>query len=169
MEFTTAQQAAIDDRSGSLLLSAGAGSGKTAVLTTRLISRLTDGKDNAEITDFLVVTFTKAAARELKERLRKSLTEEIAKNIGNKKAIRQLTKLPLAKISTIHSFCLDLISRHFQELSLPPRIRVSDDAEASILREEILLSLVEEKYESADSDKCFLKAVEVFSGSKSDK
>ena len=105
--WTKQQLEAIIDRGHNLLVSAGAGSGKTAVLTERIIRRLCDNENPAEITRMLVVTFTKAAAAELKARISSALNEQLAHDPANRRLARQLMQLDRAKICTIHSFCLD--------------------------------------------------------------
>ena len=171
MKPTVNQQKAIDDRSGTLLISAGAGSGKTAVLTKRLAMRLSDPSFGHDISEYLIVTFTKAATAELRERLTKALTEEVAEHPDNKYALRQLSRMGLAKICTIHSFCLDLIRANFQVLGLPSKLRMADDAESQILCRGILDNILEDMYSTASKGEAedFLKAAEVFSGAKSDK
>lgn len=171
MKPTVNQQKAIDDKSGTLLISAGAGSGKTAVLTKRLAMRLSDPSFGHDISEYLIVTFTKAATAELRERLTKALTEEVAEHPDNKYALRQLSRMGLAKICTIHSFCLDLIRANFQVLGLPSKLRMADDAESQILCRGILDNILEDMYATASKGEAenFLKAAEVFSGSKSDK
>ena len=122
MEFTPKQQAAIDARSCSLLVSAGAGSGKTRVLTERLIARLLDPDDHTDITRFLIVTFTNASAKELIERIRRALTEKIAQTGGSKRLMRSLALLGSAHIYTIDAFCKDFVWDNFQKLGLPPKL-----------------------------------------------
>ena len=105
MELTKSQKSAVDQRNCSLLVSAGAGSGKTAVLTQRIINRLCDKNDDCNVTDFLVVTFTTAAAKELSDRIRKKLSDAAIKDPSNKKILRNIALLPQANISTINAFC----------------------------------------------------------------
>ena len=170
MDFTKAQSAAIDERNSSLIVSAGAGSGKTAVLTERIVTRLCDENDGCNITDLLVVTFTKAAAKEMSDRIRKKLSERASDNPSNKKILRNLSLLPLAKICTIDSFCFDLVKSNFQKLGLSASLRMMDEAEAEVIRSRIMNEVVEEAFSENNGEPCedFILAYEIFSGSKSD-
>ncbi len=144
--WTKQQLEAIVDRGHNLLVSAGAGSGKTAVLTERIIRRLCDNENPAEITRMLVVTFTKAAAAELKARISSALNEQLAHDHANRRLARQLLQLDRAKICTIHSFCLDLLREHFAMLGIPADFRVADDAESKLLRQNLMDELIEDYY-----------------------
>lgn len=144
--WTKQQLEAIVDRGHNLLVSAGAGSGKTAVLTERIIRRLCDNENPAEITRMLVVTFTKAAAAELKARISSALNDELARDPSNRRLARQLLQLDRAKICTIHSFCLDLLREHFAMLGIPADFRVADDAESKLLRQNLMDELIEDYY-----------------------
>ena len=144
--WTKAQLEAITDRGHNLLVSAGAGSGKTAVLTERIIRRLTDHENPADITRMLIVTFTKAAAAELKARISSALNEALAEDVSNRRLTRQLMQLDRAKICTIHSFCLDLLREHFAALGIPANFRVADDAESKLLRQNLMNELIEDYY-----------------------
>lgn len=166
MQFTASQQNAIDTKDCSLLVSAGAGSGKTAVLTERIISRLCDPEENVVITDFLIVTFTKAAAGELSDRIRKKLSERARQNPSNKKILNNLALLPLAKISTINSFCYELVRKNFQKLGLLPTVRIADDTEIDVLKNKIINQVLDEAFETSDDS--FLAAYEIFAGAKND-
>ncbi len=168
MEYTPEQKNAIYDRSGTLIVSAGAGSGKTSILTKRIIERISDEKDPCEIEDLLVVTFTKAAAKEMRERIESALGEKIADDPSNKKAMRQLAKIGLAHISTIDSFCFETVKQNFQNLSLPPKLKIIDESESKILKDRILNQIFEEKYEEEPEDSDFYKFIETFSDGKSD-
>ena len=108
VKFTDSQRAAIDSRSGALLVAAAAGSGKTRVLVERLMSRVTDGENPVDIDNFLVITYTKAAAAELRSRILDEINELMAKEPGNRSLARQSALVYKAPISTIHSFCSGL-------------------------------------------------------------
>ena len=162
-KLTENQAAAVYDRSGTLLVAAAAGSGKTAILTKRILEKLTDENEACDISEFLVVTFTKAATGELRSRLYKELSEYIKKNPKNTRARRQLSLVNLAKISTIHSFCYDLIKQNFESLSLPATLRIGEQTELDVLLYNTLEELVSENYESDGDSSLFLKAVEVLS------
>lgn len=170
MNFTQAQSSAINERNASLIVSAGAGSGKTAVLTERIVTRLCDENDACNITDLLVVTFTKAAAKEMSDRIRKKLSERACENPSNKKILRNLSLLPLAKICTIDSFCFDLVKSNFQKLGLSASLRMMDEAEAEVIRNRIMNEVVDDAFSQneGEPEEDFILAYEIFSGSKSD-
>lgn len=168
MQFTEAQQKAIETKDCSLLVAAGAGSGKTRVLTERIIDRISDPSSKTEITDFLIVTFTKAAAKEMSERIRKALTERSVLFPENKKIIHNLALLPQAKISTISSFCLDLIKENHQRLGLSPKLRIAEDDEINLMIDRITDRIIEERLEDPESHEYFLTVYETLSGKKSD-
>ena len=111
-KLTPQQQQAVDDRGGNLLVSAAAGSGKTKVLVDRLMKYILDPIDPANIDEFLLITYTKAAASELRAKIAGKLSELIAQNPGNKHLQRQLQRLYLTKISTVHSFCADILREY---------------------------------------------------------
>ncbi len=169
IKFTPMQEKSITTKDCSLLISAGAGSGKTAVLTERIIQRLTDADDDFETEDFIAVTFTKAAAGELKERLYKKLSEYIISFPENKKALRQLAKLQNASVSTIHSFCFDLVSRNFSKLSLSPDMYIGDENENALVMRRLLDDILENLYDSENTtDDSFADFADTFAGAKSD-
>ena len=167
-KLTPAQSAAVNDRSGTLLVAAAAGSGKTAILTKRILSKLCSPDDDGDISEFLIVTFTKAATAELRTRLYKELSAYVKENPENRRARRQLSLIGLAKISTIHSFCLDIIKSNFEALSLPSNLRMGEETEINVLMKNTLEQIISEKYEQSDDGSLFLKAVEILSGAKSD-
>ncbi len=168
IKLTPAQKQAVEDRGGTLLVAAAAGSGKTAILTKRIISRLCSENDDGDISEFLIVTFTKAATAELRARLYKELSAYVKAHPENKRARRQLSLIGLAKISTIHSFCLDIIKSNFQALALPSQLRMGEETEVNVLMKNTLDRIISEKYEHTDDSSLFLKAVEILSGAKSD-
>ncbi len=145
--WTEAQRAAIDIRGKELLVSAAAGSGKTATLTERIITSLTDKDSPADISNMLVVTFTRAAAAELRQRIFKAVSEALAKDPSNRRLSSQLVKIGNAKICTIDSFYLELIRENFDSLGLPPSFRIADTAEAELLEKELMGDTVEDFYE----------------------
>ena len=169
--WTPAQLSAITTHGRDLLISAGAGSGKTAVLTERIIRRLTDEENPAEITRMLIVTFTKAAAGELKERISAALSEALAKQPKNRRLARQLLALDRAKICTIHSFCLDLLREGIGDDELPTDFRIADEAEIKLLRKNIMNDLIDDYYSVGVSDypiDNFDDFADIFVGTKSD-
>lgn len=123
-------------------MSAAAGSGKTATLTERLLRRLTDHSQPLELSRLLVVTFTNAAAEELRARIQGALAEALEGQPQNRHLQRQLAGVSQAKICTIHSYCLELVRRNFQALNLPARLRVADEAEAKLMSAEVMDELI---------------------------
>jgi len=167
-DWTVEQQAAISLR-GQLLVAAAAGSGKTAVLVERLIQRITDPVVPVDVDRFLVVTFTKAAASEMRERIGKAIEEAlcVAQETGEiERLLRQRTLLQRANITTLHSFCLELIRKYFYLLELDPAFRVADQAEADLLRQDVVEELFEARYERVDLS--FLKLVDAFGSDRDD-
>lgn len=175
MAWTKPQQAAIDKRDADILVSAAAGSGKTAVLTERVLNRIIGAghEEPIEIDRFLIVTFTSAAANEMKERIAHKLSEKIEKlqdevlqDNGQeaKEKIsyleKQIALIQTASISTIHSFCLRVIKTYFHKLDIDPNIKVGNEAELGIMKMEILQEMIEEKFEGEDKD--FLKVAEIY-------
>lgn len=166
-KWTAAQSAAINHAGGNLLVSAAAGSGKTATLTERIIRLLTEDGNGCDVSRMLVVTFTKAAAGELKDRIRKSLGEVLKADKENRRVARQQTLLPTADICTIHSFCLKILRTHFTELGLPPDFTVADEGSMNVLKAQIMRDSVSEYYNAAYESGDTLLA-DVLGGSKSE-
>ena len=155
-EKLTPQQAqAVRDRGGKLLVSAAAGSGKTKVLVDRLMMYLTDPVAPANIDEFLIITYTKAAAAELRGKIAAKLTERIAEGSGSKHLQRQLQRLYLTKISTVHSFCADLLRQYASRMDLSADFRVADENECRELRERALTELLDYAYEFQTEDPAF--------------
>ena len=166
--WTSEQHAAITLR-GQLLVAAAAGSGKTAVLVERIISRITDPEEPVDADRFLVVTFTKTAANEMRERIGKALEDKIFCEQETREVERlllQRTLLQRASITTLHSFCLELIRKYFYQLELDPAFRVADQAEADLLRQDVVEDLFETRYERVDL--AFLKLVDAFGSDRDD-
>jgi len=167
-KWTAEQHAAITLR-GQLLVAAGAGSGKTAVLVERIIHRITDAEEPEDIDRFLVVTFTKAAANEMRERIGKALDDALfheQETLEVERLLRQRALLYRASITTLHSFCLELIRKYFYQLELDPAFRVADQAEAGLLRQDVVEDLFETRYEKEDL--AFLKLVDAFGSDRDD-
>ena len=164
--WTNEQLEAITTRKCNLLIAAAAGSGKTAVLVERIIRIITDEKAPVDIDKLLVVTFTSAAAAEMRERIAAAITKALESNPNSKNLQKQLTLLSRANITTMHSFCLDVIKNNFHVIDLDPSFRILDETEGVLLKTEILDELFEDKYE--ESKKEFLDLVEAYSGSKDD-
>ncbi len=145
-KLTAAQKAAIENRGGPLLVSAAAGSGKTKVLVDRLMKYILDESAPANIDDFLIITYTKAAASELRGKIASKLMEHLAQNPLNRHLRHQLQRLYLAKISTVHSFCSDVLREYAFYLELPGDMRVADETEAAELRQMAMEKTLEEAY-----------------------
>lgn len=146
INWTPAQRMAIDATNCDLLVSASAGSGKTAVLVNRIIERVTDPDCDVSILEMLVVTFTKAATAQLKDKLNREIKKAIALDPKNKKLRNQLRDLPRASIATINSFCLEIVKTHFAKLGLSNTVRVADETENKLLMAEIMEQTIEEFY-----------------------
>lgn len=144
--WTLAQTASMSTFGRPLLISAAAGSGKTATLTERIIRRLTDPVNPVDLNRLLIVTYTRAAASELRERISAALSEAITRDPGNRHLQNQLINLGNAHISTIDAFCLEPVKTHFAELELPASSRIADDAELGPLCERIMGEIIDEFY-----------------------
>ncbi len=144
--WTPAQQAAINERSRTLLVSAAAGSGKTAVLTERIIRTLCDPESPTDISRLLVVTFTRAAAAEMRARIAKALGDALSLDPTNANLRRQLMLLGSAKISTIDSFYLDLVRANFEAAGFSPSFRMADDGELLSLRRDTMNAAIDRMY-----------------------
>lgn len=164
--WTKQQSQAINAKGGSLIVSAAAGSGKTAVLVERVISHLIDKDNPIDADRILVVTYTRAAAAELKERLNSKLTELIRQDPSNKALLRQQTLLSKANISTIDSFCSSVVKEFFYVLNIERNFRIADDSELSLIKNDALKLTLDSMYADAEPD--FFHLVEAFSGTKDD-
>lgn len=145
-KLTPQQQMAVMNRGGNLLVSAAAGSGKTKVLVDRLLSYLMDAKEPANLDDFLIITYTKAAASELRGKIAAKLTEKIAQVPENRHLQKQMQRLFLTKISTVHGFCSDLLHEYAYRLDIPADFRVGDENECREIRETVLTDLIDKAY-----------------------
>lgn len=152
MAFTKEQQSAIDTRDKTLLISAAAGSGKTATLTQRIIASLLDEDNPADISELLIVTFTNAAVGELKERIGKAIRERLAAEPANLRLQRQLLLLPSATICTIDAFCNEVLRANTGAVGIPPNYRIADAAEAELLGGAVCESLIAAVYEGDLAD-----------------
>ena len=162
--WTEEQKAVIAHREGNLLVSAAAGSGKTAVLVEHVLSLILE--ENASLSSLVLMTFTEAAAEEMKERIKKRLEEHLQKTY-DKRILREIALLPTANISTIHAFCKRLIEENYAGLSIDAHFRIGDTGEMSLLQSDILEELLEEEYERKEES--FLAFVDQFSMGKKDK
>jgi len=170
--WTEAQKAAIELEGHSLLVSAAAGSGKTAVLTERIIRRITAKENPLDITRCAIVTFTRAAASELKERLAKALSSACAAEPKNKRLSNQLVKLSSAKIGTIHSFCFDIIRSNFSALGLRSGVRIAEEAEIRLRKKDIMNRIIDGFYDAVQDNSSianFGDFVDIFVGDRDDR
>lgn len=166
-KWTRAQQQAISCREGTVLVSAAAGSGKTAVLVQRVIDILTDREHPVDADRILVVTFSNAAAEEMRQRINARLSELLAENPTDSYLLRQRTLLSAAHISTVHSFCLELVRANFQLLDIPADFRLGSQNEIDLLEEDVAVQTIEQNYE--DNDGSFSDLVELVSSGRDDK
>ena len=165
--WTDEQKQVIRSRQQNLLVAAAAGSGKTAVLVERILGRILDRDNPLSLDRILVVTFTNAAAAQLRERIREAVTQALEKDPENPAAIRQMALLHNDHIQTIDSFCLDLIRDHYSEIGLDPAFRIGDEGELKLMRSEAAGLVLEELYESADED--FLEFSRCYAAGKDDR
>ena len=153
VKWTSEQQQVIDLRERNILVSAAAGSGKTAVLVERIIQMLTDAEYPVDVDRLLIVTFTEAAAAEMKERIREAIEKSLEEHPENVHLQRQATLIHSAQITTIHSFCLSVIRDHFHELDIDPRFRIAEEGELKLLKQDVLDELLEERYAEGEIPK----------------
>ena len=166
MEYTKEQLQAIETRGSQLLVSAAAGSGKTAVLVERIIRRILDEEDPVDIDRMLIMTFTKAAAAQMKEKIIKTIDAKRAEKPGDLNLVRQSALVHNARITTIHGFCLDVIRDHFQEIGLDPSFRVADEGESKLLKQGVIEAVMEEAYE--EGSEAFVNMTECLAAGKND-
>ncbi len=149
--FTEGQKRAIETRGRSLLVSAAAGSGKTRVLTERVMAYVTDPKESVDIDRFLIITYTRAAAGEMRSRIMDSIAAAAAASPGDRRLRRQQDKCYQAQIGTIHSFCTTLLREHCHLIGLPPAFKVIDEDSAEKMKSAVLEKLLESRYERMGS------------------
>ncbi len=170
VKFTKEQQSVIDARNCNILVSAAAGSGKTAVLVERiiqLISSSQDGKEPIDIDHLLVVTFTRAAAAQMKDKITAAIAKRLLQNPEDAHLQKQETLIHNAQITTIDSFCQYIIRNNFNDIGLDPSYRVADEGEMKLLEESVMADFLEAKYAEADEE--FLYTSEYFSNGSNDK
>lgn len=166
IKWTDEQLMAIEERNCDLLVAAAAGAGKTAVLVERIIQRIIYDKNPIDIDNMLIVTFTNAAAAEMRERIALALDKAIEKNPDSHRLQRQLLLLPKAGITTIHSFCMDVLKNNYHRLDIAPDFRIADATESLLLKIEAVDELFEEEYEKGDEG--FYKLLDSYSGNRGD-
>lgn len=165
-KWTEDQLKAITTRGCNLLVAAAAGSGKTAVLVERIIRIITNENNPVDIDRLLVVTFTSAAAAEMRERIAAAISKALEVNPNSKVLQRQLTLLSRANITTMHSFCLDVIKNYYHVIDLDPTFRIADETENTLLKLEVINDMFEDYYESENIE--FRNLIEAYSGSRDD-
>ena len=146
IQYTAEQRAAIDSRDNRLIVSAAAGSGKTAVLVRRVIELLCEPGADRRISDFVVVTFTNAAASEMRSRIAAAIQERLVQEPENSRLRRQLSLLPTARIQTVHSFCQELVRQNFIRCGVTADFKLMDEEESRNLRDEVLDAMLEAEY-----------------------
>lgn len=166
MNYTKEQEQAIFLRGKNIMVSAGAGAGKTRVLVSRMAELIMDKEHPIEADHFLVMTFTNAAAAEMKERIGTELEERLEKDPDNLYLRKQIRKIRQADISTIHSFCNHLIRTHYNELAIDPSFRIGEEGELFLLRQQAVEQVLEEAY--ASGRESFLQFVEAYAPGKND-
>jgi ATP-dependent helicase/nuclease subunit A len=164
--WTAEQKEAITEQGCDILVSAAAGAGKTAVLVERIINKITDPDNPVDIDRLLVMTFTNAAASEMRERIAGAITERLESTPGSQNILRQLTLLDNATITTIHSFCVDVIRSNFQLIGIDPNFRVADETESRLIKLEALNDVFEEQYENENPN--FYELLECYGGNRDD-
>lgn len=164
--WTPKQKEVIDARDQNILVSAAAGSGKTAVLVERIINLLTDENNPVDIDNLLVVTFTKAAASEMKERVRNALDDIITNHPENEHIQKQINLINTAQITTIDSFCSFVVRENFEKIDLDPDYKIGDEGEIELLKADVLDEIITNRYEEAEPE--FMKFIEQYKASKAD-
>lgn len=167
VSWTPEQKKVIKLRGRNILVSAAAGSGKTAVLVERIIAMLTAKENPVSVERLLIVTFTEAAAAEMKERIRAAIEKKLLQQPDNEHLMQQATLIHNAQITTIHSFCLSVIRDHFHAIDLDPGFRVGEEGELKLLRHDVLEELLEERYEKGNQR--FLDFVSAYGTGRDDK
>ncbi|MCS7464882.1 helicase-exonuclease AddAB subunit AddA [Paenibacillus doosanensis] len=166
--WTDDQWDAIAIHGHDMLVAAAAGSGKTAVLVERIIRRISDEREPVDVDRLLVATFTNAAAAEMRHRISEALEKALERNPGSDHLRRQLALIGRASITTLHSFCLEVIHTHYQKIALDPGFRIANETESELMRQDLIEELFEEQYGLAEEGGDFWRLVEWFGGEKSD-
>ena len=163
--WTEKQFKAIRTNGCNILVAAAAGSGKTAVLVERIIRKIT-AEDGTDVDRMVVVTFTKAAAAEMKQRIREALDAMLQENPGNERLIRQMTLIHNAPITTIDSFCLNIVRNYFTDIELDPGFRIADEGEMKLLENDVMEEMLEEYY--ASENQVFFDFVDAYGTGRDD-
>ena len=170
MKWTKEQSQAIRQHGKDVLVSAAAGSGKTAVLVERIVEMVTDSRHPVDIDHLLVVTFTRAAAGEMRDRIMAALEERLANEPDNEHLQRQTSYIHNARISTIDGFCTYVIRNYFHQIDLDPSFRIGDEGELKLLKGDVVRELLEDHYAEEDPEEAarFTEFVEAYATGKSD-
>lgn len=152
IKYTASQQSVIDERKKNILVSAAAGSGKTAVLSERVVKKITDKNAPVDVDRILVLTFTRQAAHEMKERIYQRLSKLYEESPFDNNLRRQMLLLDNAKITTIDSFCSYVFKNYFQDIGADPSLRIADEAELSVIWDDVMRDFLDEKFEEGDND-----------------
>ncbi len=166
MQWTTEQESVINHTAGNLLVAAAAGSGKTAVLVQHVISRIMDPVDPVKLSEMVIMTFTEAAAQEMRDRIKAALEEKLREHPDSAELIREAGSIQNASISTIDAFCKHFITENYAAIDLDPGFRMGDQGELRLLQGDILEDLLEEEYAAGEAD--FLHFVDTFAQGKTD-
>ncbi len=166
VSWTPEQKKVIELRKRNILVSAAAGSGKTAVLVERIKERILDKENPIDIDELLVVTFTKAAAAQMRDRVGLAIEKELSEDPLNPRLEQQLALVHNAQITTIDSFCLYVIRNHFHEIDLEPNFRIADEGELKLLKQEVMETLLEEMYEGGSED--FIELADIYASGRND-
>ena len=164
MAWTKEQEKAIYQKGNNILVAAAAGSGKTAVLVERIINKITN--ENIDVDKLLVVTFTNAAATEMRERILDAIYSKLEKNPNDLRLQRQIVLLNKSHISTIHAFCLEVIKNNFYKTNISPNFRLANTPEIELLRMEVLEDVFNDLYEENNED--FKKLIDTYCGYRDD-
>lgn len=166
--WTDDQWDAITLKGQNMLVAAAAGSGKTAVLVERIIRRISDEWEPVDVDRLLVATFTKAAASEMKHRIREALEKELMKQPHSQHLRKQIALMGRASITTLHSFCLEVVQRYFSLIRLDPGFRIANETEAELMRQDLLGEMLEAYYADSGENSAFWQLVDSFSGERND-
>lgn len=166
MQWTTEQESVINHTAGDLLVAAAAGSGKTAVLVQHVISRIMDPVNPVKLSEMVIMTFTEAAAQEMRDRIKAALEEKLREHPDSAELIREAGSIQNASISTIDAFCKHFITENYAAIDLDPGFRMGDQGELKLLQGDILEDMLEEEYAAGEED--FLYFVDTFAQGKTD-
>lgn len=169
VKLTPSQQAIVNYRGGAMLISAAAGSGKTMVLVQRLLSWICDPVQPCNVDDFLIITYTKKAAGELRAKIMEALSRRLAQEPGNRHLRRQMQRIYSAQISTVHAFCADLLRAYCNKLSIQPDFRIAEETECAMLRQKTVERVLEDAYAALEQTPDWKAAVDLLGAGRDDR